>query len=93
MSNEELHQQILDYIHELYITKNNDYGNSAHDTYTKYGLVSYLIRLEDKLNRARTLTTKERKVADERLEDTLIDLANYAILAVMELRQDEQGEE
>lgn len=90
MDNKELHQELLDYIHQLYITKNNDYGSSVHDTYMKYGITSYLIRIEDKLNRVRTLTTKDRKVDDERVEDSLLDLANYAILAVMELRQEDK---
>lgn len=71
------------------MTKNGDYGNSVHDTYEKYGLTSFLVRLEDKLNRARTLSQKERLVSDEKLEDTLLDLANYAILAVIELKQEE----
>lgn len=84
--NAELHQEILDYIHNLYITKNKDYGSSTHDTYTKYGFTSFLVRLEDKLNRARVISKQDAAVLDEKLEDTLLDLANYAILAVMELK-------
>lgn len=85
--NIQLHKELIDYLHNLYITKNNDYGNSVHDTYEKYGLTSFLVRLEDKLNRARSLhLKKEQLVNDEKLEDTLLDLANYAILAVIELR-------
>lgn len=84
--NEKLHQELLDYIHKLYITKNRDYGSSTHDTYTKYGFTSFLVRLEDKLNRARVISQNEASVSDEKLEDTLLDLANYAILAVMELK-------
>ena len=77
---------MLDDMHNLYITKNHDYGNSVHDTYEKYGLTSFLVRIEDKLNRARTLSKNDAKVNDEKIEDTLMDMANYAILAVMELR-------
>ena len=84
--NEKLHQELLDYIHKLYITKNKDYGSSTHDTYTKYGFTSFLVRLEDKLNRVRVISQNEASVSDEKLEDTLLDLANYAILAVMELK-------
>ena len=84
--NEKLHQELLDYIHKLYITKNKDYGSSTHDTYTKYGFTSFLVRLEDKLNRASVISQNEANVSDEKLEDTLLDLANYAILAVMELK-------
>ena len=86
MNNIELHKKTLDDMHNLYITKNHDYGNSVHDTYEKYGLTSFLVRIEDKLNRARTLSKNDAKVNDEKIEDTLIDMANYAILAVMELR-------
>ena len=86
----EKHQEILNQIHTLYINKNHDYGDSVHDTYEKYGIVSFLVRLEDKLNRARTLYQKnEIKVTDEKLEDTLLDLANYAILAVLEMKKEE----
>ena len=86
MNNIELYKKMLDDMHNLYITKNHDYGNSVHDTYEKYGLTSFLVRIEDKLNRARTLSKNDAKVNDEKIEDTLIDMANYAILAVMELR-------
>lgn len=87
----ELHADILNTLHNLYVDKNHDYGNSVHDTYKKYGLVSFLVRMEDKLNRVRTLSRSSVKesdvrVQDEKIEDTLLDLANYAILAVMELR-------
>lgn len=82
----DLHKSLLDQMHELYIKKNNDYGDSVHDTYERYGLTSFLVRMEDKLNRLRTLDTKRdsMKVTDERIEDTLMDLANYAILAIIE---------
>ena len=54
----EKHQEILNQIHTLYINKNHDYGDSVHDTYLKYGLISFLVRLEDKLNRARTISQR-----------------------------------
>lgn len=84
----EVHKELLDGLHNLYITKNRDYGDSVHDTYEKYGLVSFLVRLEDKLNRARTLSKQAAVVQDEKIEDTLMDMANYAILAVIELKGD-----
>lgn len=84
----ERHQELLDNLHELYINKNHDYGDSVHDTYIKYGLTSFLVRLEDKLNRARALSNKEALINDEKINDTLLDMANYAILAVMEIEGD-----
>ncbi len=87
------HQELLDNLHQLYIMKNNDYGDSVHDTYEKYGLVSFLVRLEDKMNRVRTLTLKKKEqlVKDEKVKDTLLDMANYAILAVLELEEEEKN--
>ena len=85
----ELHKQICNSLNKLYKDKNHDYGDSVHDTFEKYGLTSFLVRMEDKLNRARTLDRIEGKVKDEKIEDTLLDLANYAILAVIELKYKE----
>lgn len=83
-----LHRELIDYLHNLYVTKNSDYGDSVHDTYMKYGLTSFFVRMEDKLNRARTLDMKKsQEVVDEKLEDTLLDLANYAIISVIELKK------
>lgn len=91
MNNVEKHKEICNYLNDLYAKKNHDYGDSVHDTYVKYGLTSFLVRMEDKLNRARTLSTKDALVNDEKITDTLLDLANYAILAVIELSK-EKGE-
>lgn len=85
MTNIEKHKEFCDYLNNLYIEKNHDYGDSVHDTFLKYGLTSFLVRMEDKLNRARTLNTKDALVNDEKITDTLLDLANYAIIAVIEL--------
>lgn len=88
----ERHKMIMDMLHKTYIDKNHDYGNSVHDTYLKYGMVSFLVRIEDKLNRARTILTTDRKVSDETVIDTLLDLANYSILAVMEYEKEDVDE-
>lgn len=85
-----IHKKLLDEMHELYIKKNRDYGSSVTDTYEKFGLTSFLVRLSDKLNRVTNLTlnTKDNLVKDEKIQDTLMDLANYSILALIELEMD-----
>lgn len=84
--NLELHQAICDEIHKLYENKNEDYGSSAHATFLEEGWASFRVRLSDKLNRFKTLTKdKRQKVNDESIRDTLIDLAGYSIMAIMEL--------
>lgn len=82
------HRRICENIHRLYKSKNNDYGDSVAETYEKYGMDSFLVRMTDKLNRVYSLTRPgvEQKVMDEKIEDTLLDLANYAIIAVVERR-------
>lgn len=92
MNNIEKHKEFCDYLNNLYIEKNHDYGDSVHDTFIKYGLTSFLVRMEDKLNRARTLNQKDAKVNDEKITDTLLDLANYAIISVIELEKAKEQE-
>lgn len=65
---------------ELFIKKNADYGNS----YKQYGLIGVLVRLQDKINRCLNITKNGIHVQDESLRDTLIDLHNYAAMALME---------
>ena len=87
------HKEIVLGLNDLYVRKNSDYGDSVHDTYMKYGLTSFLVRLEDKLNRVRTLNQQAARVADEKIEDTLLEMANYAILAVLELKGEQTNNE
>lgn len=84
----QMHEEVCKYLHNLYIEKNHDYGDSVHDTFNKFGMDSFTVRMYDKLNRIYALTRPDtsNKVADEKIEDTLLDLANYAILAYIELK-------
>lgn len=82
---EKVIQEMLD-IHKA---KNSDYGSSADKTYEEFGLTSYLIRLSDKLNRAKMLSHKDAKVTDEKIRDTLIDLAVYSAMAVASIDGEE----
>ena len=80
------HKLICEYLNDLYARKNADYGDSFHLTFLEEGWAMPRIRLSDKLNRFKMLSRSgDSKVKDESLRDTLIDLANYAIMSVMEL--------
>ena len=72
----------------LHARKNKDYGNAADASYREFGLVSYVIRLNDKMSRLKSLTKPgvEQEVKSESIEDTLMDLAAYAIMAIESLR-------
>jgi len=80
------HELICEYMTNLYARKNDDYGDSFHLTFLEEGWAMPRIRLSDKLNRFKMLSRAgDSKVKDESLRDTLIDLANYAVMSVMEL--------
>ena len=65
---------------ELFARKNKDYG----DSFAKYGSVGVIVRLGDKIERLSSITrTGITMVNDESVRDTLIDLHNYAAMAVM----------
>lgn len=84
--NEKKHNLILDLLHELYVAKNRDYGDSFSKTFEEFGCVMSAIRLQDKLERFKKLSSgSKQNVNDESIKDTLIDLANYAIMTIMEL--------
>lgn len=64
--------------------KNHDYGDSFTQTVDKFGLIASGVRMHDKLERFVTLAQKDISMkVDESMRDTLLDLANYAIMTVM----------
>lgn len=80
------HKIICEEINDLYARKNHDYGDSFHQTFVEEGMAMARIRLGDKFNRFKTLSRgNEQKVNDESIRDTLIDLANYAIMTILEM--------
>ena len=89
IDNKKEFKAILDQMNDIYIKKNNDYGDSFNKTCDKFGLIAPLIRMTDKLNRFEQLINPltNQRLQDESIEDTLIDLANYAILTVLYQRQ------
>ena len=71
------------YMNDLYEKKNHDYGNSFDISLNKYGIIAALTRISDKFNRLESLILKkEVKIEDEKIEDTLIDLASYCIMTL-----------
>lgn len=81
-----IYQHILANLEDTYKRKNNDYGNSVGDTYDKFGDISFLTRITDKYNRILSLADKGEcgEVKDEAIEDTILDLANYCLLWLVE---------
>lgn len=85
----EKHKSICVRLNVLYEAKNEDYGDSFGKSYKEYGLTMPCIRLEDKLNRLKSLNFSKSAKVNESIEDTLMDLANYAIMTLIELEGEE----
>ena len=65
---------------DLFTKKNIGYG----DAFAKYGVIGVLMRIEDKLQRSMSITKNGvNLVNDEGIRDTLLDLHNYAAMALM----------
>jgi hypothetical protein len=70
---------------ELFTKKNTDYG----DAFAAYGVVGVLMRIEDKIQRSMSITKSGvHLISDEGIRDTLIDLHNYAAMALMLLDEE-----
>lgn len=78
---------ILNEIKQLYNRKNADYGNSFDKTLDEFGLIASATRMSDKFNRFKSLIKNPAQVSDEKIEDTLIDLASYAMMTIKWMRQ------
>lgn len=87
------HQLICKDLHDLYKKKNADYGNSFADIFAEVGMAYAYGHMAEKLCRVRSLMNNPAAVKGESMRDSLVDLANYALLTVVELdaqKEDEQ---
>lgn len=77
--------ELLSGMLDTYKRKNHDYGDAFHDSIVEFGLVAAVVRMNDKMQRIKTLVKKEAEVKDESIRDTLLDLANYCVMTVAEM--------
>ena len=77
-------EQLANKLIETQKRKNADYGSSFGQTLDEFGLVASATRMSDKFNRFKSLMHRDSnpQVQDEKIEDTLLDLAAYAIMTV-----------
>ena len=85
------HKNICEELNKIYEIKNKRYNDSFNKSFNEYGLIMSCIRLDDKLSRFKALskdkTLDDQK--DESIKDTLKDLANYAIMTLIELERND----
>lgn len=82
-SREALAKQLFAEIRDTYIKKNAAYGNSAHASFKKFGVISYAVRLHDKICRYIQLkNAPETDDIGESIDDTLKDGICYCVMAM-----------
>lgn len=80
------HKELCGQLNSTYIAKNHDYGNSFGDMFRELGIITAVTRIGDKYNRIKTLVkTGKAQVKEESVKDTLLDMANYCIMTVIEM--------
>lgn len=78
---------------KIYTEKNADYGDSFSKSYKEFGIIAPVVRMSDKMERIKQLSKGEDiKVKDESLHDTLIDMANYALMTAVEMDLEREKE-
>lgn len=73
---------------DTFKSKNADYGNSFSQLYQEFGdngIITAAVQISHKYHRFMNLIKGAPAKVNESLRDTLLDLANYCILTVMEL--------
>ncbi|WP_418289090.1 nucleotide modification associated domain-containing protein [Leyella stercorea] len=78
-------RDITNDMYDTFKAKNHDYDNSFSELFAECGMTYAYGHLSEKLKRVKSLMSDEAKVKDESMRDSLLDLANYAILTIMEL--------
>lgn len=85
----QIFREYTEFLAETFARKRADYGPTTTETFEKFGPVSMLVRMHDKLGRLDNLLGRGETpcVHEESIEDTLVDLANYALITLLELRK------
>lgn len=84
------HKMICKSLHETYVAKNKDYGDSFSYNYKQYGYVTALAHITEKTKRLESLYKLSTKNFESE-KDTLLDLANYCIMTLVEMEIEKEN--
>ena len=85
-------ESILDEMKELHAKKDKDYGSAFHKSFEEFGVTAGVVRLNDKMERVKSLVKNGKaEVKDESLLDSLKDMASYAVMLYVELKNKDNG--
>lgn len=81
---------VLRQMSDTYTAKNNDYGSSFTTLFKELGMTYAYGHLKEKLERIHTLMNNRQQVKQESILDSLMDLANYAVMTIAELKKEKK---
>ena len=93
---EQKYMEVIEILKKTFLQKNHDYGSSVRKNYNKFeaygkneGLKYVFGRIAEKYDRLENLIygKDSNQVIDESIEDSLLDMANYAILAAVSIQE------
>jgi hypothetical protein len=79
--------EIMDELYDLMISKHTDYGPTNISKSPGGPINGLRVRMHDKLARINNLVESGSDAQHEPLEDSFKDLANYAVIGMMVLRE------
>ena len=87
----ERHKELCEKMNKTYCQKNEKYGDSFSTSVQKYGYIAALTRISDKFHRFEQLilSKEDGSDTDESIKDTCLDAANYLLMTVIEMEEDE----
>lgn len=83
--NIELEQHMAKLMEEVFITFKKKQASYGSGNISKFGEYGVLVRMHDKMERLKNLVInhKDNPLQDETTDDTYLDLADYALIAVL----------
>ena len=82
-------KEVTEWMNNVYERKNADYGDSFSKTFEKFGMMAVVVCLYDKVERISQISINDSQVKEETEKDTLLAIANYAVMALVELSKRE----
>lgn len=81
------HLDLCNEFHATYQNKNDDYGDAFSKLWAETGFIAGYTKIADKFYRIQSLRKKgeDNRKVNETMRDSLMDLANYCMMCVMEM--------
>lgn len=87
------HKAICDELNILYAQHSHHYGDSFHQAFVEEGTAASRILLGDKFNLLKILSSGQpQNNSDNAIRNTLMEIANYAIMTILEIEEDDKWE-